>query len=29
MQGVARAIAKLLASGLPIPDAYHILNHWR
>ena len=28
-QGIVRAIAKLLASGTPIADEYHILNHWR
>jgi Domain of unknown function (DUF5615) len=27
--GIVRALAKLLASGTPIPDAYHALNHWR
>jgi hypothetical protein len=27
--GVVRAIAKLLASGVPIMDSYHILNQWR
>jgi predicted nuclease of predicted toxin-antitoxin system len=26
---IVRAIANLLASGVPIPDGYHILNHWR
>lgn len=29
MHGIVRAIAKLLASGMPIADEYHILNHWR
>lgn len=28
-QGIVRALAKLLASGAPIADEYHILNHWR
>lgn len=27
--GIVRALAKLLASGIPVADAYHILNHWR
>ena len=27
--GVVRALAKLLASGVPIVDHYHTLNHWR
>ncbi|HEY1860168.1 MAG TPA: DUF5615 family PIN-like protein [Gemmataceae bacterium] len=27
--GIVRAIAKLLASGVPIADNYHTLNHWR
>jgi hypothetical protein len=27
--GIVRAIANLLASGVPIPDGYHILNHYR
>jgi predicted nuclease of predicted toxin-antitoxin system len=26
---VVRAIANLEASGVPIPDNYHVLNHWR
>lgn len=26
---VVRAIAKLLASGLPLADQYHILNPWK
>jgi hypothetical protein len=29
MQGIVRALAKLLASGTPIADEYHVLNHWR
>ncbi|HLW64015.1 MAG TPA: DUF5615 family PIN-like protein [Gemmataceae bacterium] len=28
-RGIIRAINKLLASGLPISDHMHILNHWR
>jgi len=28
-QGIVRAIARLVASGLPIADDYHVLNHWR
>jgi hypothetical protein len=27
--GIVRAIARLLASGTPVADTYHILNHWR
>jgi predicted nuclease of predicted toxin-antitoxin system len=27
--GVVRAIAKLLAAGVPLVDYYHVLNHWR
>jgi len=27
--GIVRAIAKLIASGTPIADCYHVLNHWR
>lgn len=27
--GIVRAIAKLLTSGTPIADQYHILNPWR
>jgi predicted nuclease of predicted toxin-antitoxin system len=27
--GIVRAIAKLIASGTPIADACHVLNHWR
>jgi hypothetical protein len=27
--GIVRAIGNLLAAGVPIPDNYHILNHWR
>jgi hypothetical protein len=27
--GIVRAIAKLIASGSPLVDEYHILNHWR
>jgi predicted nuclease of predicted toxin-antitoxin system len=29
MNGIVRALAKLVASGTPITDEYHILNHWR
>lgn len=28
-QGIVRALAKLIASGVPIADCYYILNHWR
>ena len=28
-RGVVRAIGNLLASGVPVPDQLHILNHWR
>jgi hypothetical protein len=27
--GIVRAIAKLLAAGVPIADQFIILNHWR
>jgi hypothetical protein len=27
--GIVRALTRLLASGLPVVDTYHILNHWR
>jgi predicted nuclease of predicted toxin-antitoxin system len=27
--GVVRAIAKLLAAGVPIADNFHVLNQWR
>jgi hypothetical protein len=27
--GVVRAIRNLVASRLPIPDCYYVLNHWR
>jgi predicted nuclease of predicted toxin-antitoxin system len=27
--GIVRAITKLLAAGVSIPDQLHILNHWR
>jgi predicted nuclease of predicted toxin-antitoxin system len=27
--GIVRAIRKLEASGVPIRDGFHILNHWR
>ena len=27
--GIVRAIANLEASNVPIPDGYHVLNHWR
>lgn len=27
--GIVRAIANLLAAGVPIADNLHILNHWR
>jgi hypothetical protein len=26
---IVRAISKLLASGIPIADELHVLNHWR
>lgn len=26
---IVRAIDRLVASSLPIPDAVHVLNHWR
>jgi predicted nuclease of predicted toxin-antitoxin system len=28
-RGIANAIKKLEASGLPIADQIHVLNHWR
>jgi hypothetical protein len=28
-RGIVRAIAKLIAAGVPIADQYTILNHWR
>ena len=28
-QGIVRALTRLLASGLPLVDNLHILNHWR
>jgi hypothetical protein len=28
-QGVVRAINKLLAAGIPLPDQFIILNPWR
>jgi predicted nuclease of predicted toxin-antitoxin system len=28
-RGIVRALNKLLASNLPIPDHFHILNQWR
>ena len=28
-RGIVRAITKLEAAGIPIPDSYHILNQWR
>jgi predicted nuclease of predicted toxin-antitoxin system len=28
-RGIARAVDSLLASGVSIPDQFHILNHWR
>ena len=27
--GIVRAIAKLSAAGVPIPDQFTVLNHWR
>jgi hypothetical protein len=27
--GIVRALGKLLATGLPIPEHYHVLNHYR
>jgi hypothetical protein len=27
--GIVRAIRNLLQAGIPIPDSFHILNHWR
>lgn len=29
VQGIVRAIARLLASRAPIPDQMYVLNHWR
>jgi predicted nuclease of predicted toxin-antitoxin system len=29
LPGIVRALAKLLTSGMPVPDTCHILNHWR
>jgi hypothetical protein len=26
---LVRAIRKLLAAAVPIPDELHVLNHWR
>jgi hypothetical protein len=28
-RGIVRAVAKLLAAGVPIADQFTILNHWR
>jgi hypothetical protein len=28
-RAIVRAIAKLAAAGVPIPDQFIILNHWR
>ncbi len=28
-RGIVRAIAKLLAAGVPITDQFIVLNHWR
>jgi predicted nuclease of predicted toxin-antitoxin system len=28
-QGIAIAVGKLDASGVPIPNLIHVLNHWR
>lgn len=28
-RGIVRALANLLAAGVPLPDRYHILNQWR
>lgn len=28
-KAIVRALGKLLASGIPIADELHILNHWR
>jgi hypothetical protein len=28
-RGIVRAVGNLLASGVPIPDGYHVLNHYR
>jgi hypothetical protein len=28
-RGIVRAIAKLEAAAVPIPEGYHVLNHWR
>lgn len=27
--GIVRAIAKLLATGVPVDDHFYVLNHWR
>ncbi len=29
VQGIVRAIAKLETSGVPNPDEFNMLNHWR
>jgi hypothetical protein len=29
LPGIVGALTRLLASGLPIADSYHILNHYR
>jgi predicted nuclease of predicted toxin-antitoxin system len=28
-RGIVTAVGKLVASGVPIPDEVHVLNHWR
>jgi predicted nuclease of predicted toxin-antitoxin system len=28
-KGIVRAISKLQAAGVPIPDQFTVLNHWR
>jgi hypothetical protein len=28
-RGIVRAISKLLAAAVQLPDHFHILNHWR
>jgi len=28
-RGIVRALANLIASGVPLGDGFHILNHWR
>lgn len=28
-RGIVHAISNLLQSGVPVPDQFHILNHWR